>query len=404
MNQLQLMAAEVQTKRASLAEYIGEDYANRKFTEDEQAEIKRRSTELADLHDKLKAQEVIEEIGKKNRYELEQFSKPVDNVGHGGGSRPREDQEEKSLAQLFTESPQFKNARGANRRNVLVDLPDYEAKTTMTTAAGWAPVNARTNIVIPKAVRRPVVADLVPQDMTTLTSIKYMEETTSTNGATTVAEDGLKPESALAFTERTALVVKIATWIPVTEEQLEDVPGVQSLINNRLSLFLALAEETELLTGDGSANHLDGFLHKVTQSQAKGADPTPTAFYKAFTKIRFTGFAEPSGIVMHPNDWEAIATLQDGNGNYVWGRPFDSGPVARLWGIPVIVTTAETENTGLVGDFQAYSHISRRTGVTIRTTDSHSDYFIYNRLVILVEERLSLEIYRANAFCLVTGI
>jgi HK97 family phage major capsid protein len=404
MNQLQTMTEELHDKRKALAQFIGDDWQSRKFTEAEQSDIAAREKELGVLHDQVKAREAIEEAAKRNSDELKQYNTPVDSVGHGNtnASQPTE---QKSLGTLFTESAAWKAAgSGAGRKRMEVDLPNYELKTTMTTAAGWAPVNARTNIVIPLALRRPVVADLVPQDPTINTSIKYMEETTFTNNAATVAENAAKPESALAFTERTALVVKIATWIPVTEEQLEDVPAARSTIDNRLSVMLALAEETELLTGDGSANHLDGFLHKVTQSQAKGGDPTPTAIYKSFTKIRFTGFAEPSGIVMHPNDWEAIATLQDGFGNYIWGRPFDAGPVARLWGVPVIVSPAETENTALVGDFSTYSHISRRTGVTLRTSDQHSTNFIYNVLVILIEERLSLEIYRPSAFCLVTGI
>lgn len=402
MNQLQLMAAEVQTKRASLAEFLGDNWQERKFTDGEYSEIETRRAELADLHDKLKKQESIEELAKGNRYELEQFQKPVDRIGHGGGSRPQEEQ--KSLGQQFVEHPNFANVHGAARKNVQVDLPNYEFKTTMTTAAGWSVNNPRTQVLIPLAMRRPVVADLIPQDTTTLTSIKYMEETTFTNNAAPVAENAAKPESALAFTERTALVQKIATWIPVTEEQLDDVPQARAVIENRLMTMLALAEEVQLLTGSGTPPALNGFLTAVTQSQAKGADPTPTAVYKAFTKVRFTGFAEPSGIVMHPNDWEAIATLQDGNGNYVWGRPFEAGPIARLWGVPVIVTPAETENTILLGDFQTYSHISRKMGVTIRTSDSHASNFTLNVLVILAEERLSLEIYRASAFCLVTGV
>lgn len=404
MNQLQIMAEELRTKRAALAEFVGENWAERKFTDAEQDEIKQRNAELATLHDAFKARELIEDVAAGNKRQLDQFSQPVDRVGFGSPSQQGHPQEEKSLGQQFVEHPNFKNARGAQRKNVQVELPNYEFKTTMTTSAGIAPSNPRTNLVIPYALRRPVVADLIPQDSTTLSAIKYMEETTHTNAADTVSEGGNKPESALAFTERTALVEKIATWIPVTEEQLDDVPQARSIIENRLMTMLAIAEETQLLTGSGTPPDLAGFLTVVTQSQAKGADPTPTAIYKAFTKVRFTGFAEPSGVVMHPNDWEAIATLQDGNGNYVWGRPFEAGPIARIWGVPVIVTPAETENTALVGDFQTYSHISRKMGVTIRTSDSHASNFIANILVILAEERLSLEIYRPTAFCLVTGI
>lgn len=406
MNQLQTMLEEVQTKRAALAELIGDNWEERKFTDEELSEIQTRNKEIADLHDVYKRREAIEQAARSNAMEIKAANTPVDNYGFGmNGGRPQQEAEQKSIGQMFVESAPFVNAgSGSMRKRLEVDFPKYELKTTMTTAAGWAPVNARTNIVIPLAMRRPVVADLVPQDQTQNSVIKYMEETTFTNNAATVAENAAKPESALAFTERTANVVKIATWIPVTEEQLDDVPQARAVIDNRLSVMLALAEETELLTGDGTANHLDGFLHKVTQSQAKGADPTPTAVYKAFDKIRFTGFAEPSGIVMHPNDWEDVATLQDGNGNYVWGRPYDAGPVARLWGVPVIVTPAETQNTALIGDFATYSHISRRMGVTLKTSDSHASNFTLNVTVILIEERLSLEIYRASAFCLVTGV
>lgn len=406
MNQTQVMLEELQTKRADLADYIGENWAERKFTQDEQAEIERRNAEISTLHDEYKKREFAEEIARRNADEIKGWARPVDNVGFGmsGQGKGGQPAEEKSLGQQFVDHPRFKGVSGPDRKNVTVDLPDYEFKTTMTTSAGWAPVNARTNIVIPLAMRRPVVADLIPQDSTTNSSIKYMEETTFTNNAAPVAENAAKPESALALTERNSPVQKIATWIPVTEEQLDDVAQARALIENRLGVMLALAEEVQLLTGNGTPPQLNGFLTAVTQSQAKGADPTPTAIYKSFTKIRFTGFAEPSGIVMHPNDWEAIATLQDGNGNYVWGRPFDTGPVARLWGVPVIVTPAETENTALVGDFTTYSHISRRMGVTIKTSDSHASNFTLNVLVILIEERLSLEIYRPSAFCLVTGI
>lgn len=405
MNKSQELAAQLAAKSAELQSFLGDDPRTRTFSAEDVLEIKRRNDELNELEDKRAAayaeEQEISQIAQKNREMLSQFSTPRDSVGHGSG-RPNDSQdngrEQKSMGQLFVEHAGFKNA--LNKRAATVDLSDFEFKTTMTTSAGFAVNNPRTNIVVPKAQRRPVVADLIPQDSTTLTAIKYMEETTNTNAAAIVAENAVKPESALAFTERTANMAKIATWIPVTEEQLEDVPSVRGIINNRLVLMLQLAEEVELLTGVGN---IAGLIPNAGQTQAKGADPVPSAVYKAFTKIRYTGFAEPDGVVFHPNDWEPVRLLQDSTGRYIWGDPWVEG-IERIWGKPVIVTPAETENTILVGDFGMYSHISRRTGITIKTTDSHSDYFIYNRLVVLAEERLTLEIYRANAFCTVTGV
>lgn len=402
MTEAQRLAQLLQAKSTELKDFMG-DVTTRVFTAEDRAEIKKRDQELNEIEDQRAKAYETEEIAQKNLSRITEFSRPVDNIGHGSaGDNPGGKVAQKSLGELFVATAQYKNRAQGSRFETY--LPDVDMKATMTTSAGFAAPNNRTNIVIPMAQRRPVVADLVPQDNTTLSSIKYMEEATFTNNAATVAEAGPKPESALTFTERNQPVQKIATWIPVTEEQLDDVPTVQGLIENRLNLMLSLTEEVQLLTGDGNSPNLQGFLTKSgIQTQAKGGDPTPSALYKLFTKIRYTGFAEPSGVVFHPNDWQDIRLLQDANGNYIWGSPAEAGP-ERIWGKPVVITTAETENTAFTGDFAMYSHISRRMGATLKVADQHASNFISNILVLLIEERLSLEIYRAAAFGTLTGI
>jgi capsid protein len=429
----------IEQKRAELAKLFNENQKDGKYTLSaaQCQEVRERNEELGTLTKEweeiqaaYKTETEFEEIARRNEAELKaahEVKRPEFPGGEGlapyqpdprlAGLLGQNGGAQKSLGELYIESPEFKHWQeaGAGRlgpgRAIATELKDvkledhFGAKTLMTTTAGWAPFSPRIPRVQLSAQRRPVVADLIPQDTVgAVGAILFMEETTFTNASTTVAENGLKPESALAFTQQTSPIQKIATWLPVTDEQLMDVPQLRAVIDNRLTLMLQLTEETQLLTGNGTPPNLRGFLNATNlQTQAKGADPVPDAFYKAMTKVRFTAFAEVSGLVIHPNDWQDIRLLRTADGIYIWGNPADPGP-ERMWGVPAVITPAITENTGLVGDFAGMSQIFRRQGITIEATNSHDTYFIYNKVAIRIEERLSLVIYRGAAFCQVTGI
>src|SRR6185436_11417625 len=119
----------------------------------------------------------------------------------------------KSIGEIFTDSPVYKSHKGLHdgqphyQYTIGESLDMRSLKTLMTTSAGFAPPNDRTTVVVNFALRRPTVADLVPTDATTLTSVKYMEETTwgtastNANPAAAVAEGDPKPEAEMEWTE-----------------------------------------------------------------------------------------------------------------------------------------------------------------------------------------------------------
>lgn len=408
-------------KRKEGAELFSKGYQN--FSEDEVKQAQHINAECAVIQEVWEGKRDLDGASQQFKAWEKAANTPATEMRHGGKSaeelleleeksaeRNREGgrRYSKSLSELFVESEGYQKREKSQPRIVFTvegfDPQELGIKATLTTTAGFAPEIRRSGRVLDSAQRRPVVADLIPQDTTSDSAVRYMEETTFTNAAAPVAENAAKPESALQWTERTIPVEVIATWIPITQQQLDDVNGIQGLVNNRLTLMLLLTEENQLLNGSGVSPNLLGFYNKPgIQTQAKGADPVPDAFYKGFQKVRTTGFADPTGIVMHPDDWTDVRLLRTADGLYIWGNPSEPGP-ERMWGVPVIQTVAATSGTGLTGDFQLYSHISRRMGIRIDVTDSHADFFQYNKLAIRIEERLSLEIYRATAFCLVTGI
>jgi len=371
-------------------------------------DVRQKNRELDAIHIELEAARDADEMFKKNQAAIRESNRPATSLpmNRGDEGKSREPQREaKSLGQLFVESDQYKNRRGVN--GLTVNLPEFDflaAKTLMETSAGFAPQSIRTGRVVEYAHRRVMVTDIIPQSPIDQNAVVYMEETTSTNSAAERSEGGSAGESALAYTERTSPIREIATFLPVTEIQIEDVAQARSLVDNRLLAFLELRKETQIIAGDGNAPNLEGFLTKSgVQSQALGSDPIPDAIYKAMTKVRATGMAEPSAYITHPNDWQTVRLLRTTDGIYIWGNPSEAGP-ERVWGLPAVITTAETENTGLLGDFQMYSELHNRRGANIKVSDSHSDYFIKGKLAIRADARVALTIYRATAFCKVTGI
>ena len=354
--------------------------------------------EVSDLK-KQRDELVAIEKGRQRASELSaEFNQPAAGIVHPKGSgKP----EVKTFGDLFCESIACKQ-KGAE-----VTIP-INLKTTMTASAGWDPEALRIGRVEEYPLRRISVMDVYPQYTTTFDTIKYMKETTHTNNAAEAAEAAVMGEAALALTETSDVVEKVAVWLPVTDEQLDDVAGLSSYINNRLTYMLKSRIDSQLLEGNGSTPNLWGASNLGSvQTQALGGDPVPDAIFKAMTKVRGTsagtGFAEPSAIVLHPNDWQSVRLLRTADGIYVYGNPTERGP-DTLWGVPVLVTSAKTENTGLVGDFQGYAALFMKGGVTFKVTDSHSTNFIYGIQAIRATVRLAAVYFRDTAFCTVTGI
>ncbi len=404
---LETSRGELQSKREALNEIFAKTrQSNGDYNMDaaQVEDVRAKKEELDDLHKQFKALEEIERLDRDNKTAIEAYERtPVTDVRFP--SKSDEQPKFKSLGEAFAESKMVKDhSFNIGERVELSGVGlAQQFKTTMTTATGFPPENLRSGIVVPSAQRKPRLADYIPQGTTNQAAVIYMSETTFTNNAAPRAENTGAAESALAYTPVTSNVRSIAHFIPVTYEQLADVSGMRDLLDTRMIAMLRLKEEDQLITGNGTAPNLRGFLNlSGVQSQALGSDTVMDAFYKGMDLVRFTGFAEPDLAVVHPLDWQPVALAKTSEGLYIWGNPSQGGP-DRLWGVPVLVTPAITQNTGLVGDFAGYSHISRRQDVTIEIGFVNTN--LTDRVkTVVCEERISLESYRDTAFCKITGI
>ena len=343
----------------------------------------------------------------------------------------------KSIGQMFVDSAEFKSlAGGRNGANmpspwqVAASLTgnSYNVKDVFSALPSGTPGSFGTiqrDAIVTPPTRTKRVRDLFPVRTTTAAVIEYFRQlgfTTlsggGTNNAAPVAERGtggasatfaVKPQSSFQFVGEQAPVRTLAHFEAAHRNVLADEPQLRSIIDNELMYGLRLKEDQQILSGSGSGEELLGVLNTPgIQSYAwsDGADlPVPDTKADALRRaatLSYLAYYEPSGIVMHPNDWEDIELTKDENGQYLLAVSIAVGGEPRVWRMPIVDTPAIATGTALVGAFGTGAQLYDREQASIRISEQHSDFFVRNAIVILAEQRLALAVKRPEAFVEVT--
>ena len=325
----------------------------------------------------------------------------------------------KSLGQMFLDSAEFKSLNGGrnganmpspfqvNRADVtgLWSTKDVYSALPTGTPGSFGSIQRDPIVVPPMRTKR--VRDLFPSRTTTAAVIEYFRMTGFTNNAAAVAERTggaftAKPQSSFAFVGEQAPVRTLAHWEAAHRNVLADEPQLRSIIDNELLYGLRLQEDAQILNGDGTGENLLGIMETsgiqgYDWSDGALKDTKADAIRRAAT-LSFLAYYEPTGVVLHPNDWEDIELSKDDNGQYLVAVSVALGGEPRLWRIPVVDTPAMTEGKALVGAFGTGAQLYDREQASIRISEQHADFFVRNAIVVLAEQRLALAVKRPEAF------
>lgn len=270
------------------------------------------------------------------------------------------------------------------------------------TSGGALVVNDRQDTIVPAVRAMPAFIDIVTHGTTESDTVEYVRVTSETNAAAETAEataagdsSGTKPESAMALEVVTEAVKTVAHWIPATKRSLSDAGQLRTLIDGFLRYGLRQRVNQQIIKGTGSGANLRGIDNiSGTQTQSWDTDQLVT-MRRARTKVKVNGGAIPSAYLMHPNDWEDIELLRDGQDRFYFGGPMALG-TKTVWGLPVVEDEAVNEGNGYVSDW-AMCVLWLREQASVSLSDSHSDYFVRNLVAILAEERVAFGCLRPAA-------
>lgn len=372
------------------------------------AELRGLMGEINEISAKFDAARATQVFYEENNGAMERkYGKPTNRPEFEG-----KDGEEPEKKDFFTRMFEQAESKGGLRKGLDMEVkmdPRLEFKTTMSNSAGYAPFSQRSDVLIPTVQIKPTLMDYLPIIPVDQNSYKFVKETTFTNNAGVKAEGTAFDEAALAATETTVTMERCGVYIPVTEDQLQDVPGARAYLEDRLRAMVKIKAEAQMLTGNGTPPQWNGItaLSNIQSVDASTFGSKFDAVFRAILRIgQFDattyGGALPNLVVLNPADWEDLVTMRDADGRYILQNPGDS-PMQRVWGLPVVQNFTLASGTGLVLD-TSFFPIGLRRDIRVAISDSHDVNFTKGILTVRVDLKGNVISYRDAAAAKITNL
>jgi HK97 family phage major capsid protein len=261
--------------------------------------------------------------------------------------------------------------------------------------------------VVPGIVLQPYnqvhLRDVLSTGTTNSNVIRHLRDNGGEGGPTTVAEGGTKPQMDRDLSIVDANVRKIATYLRVPEEMIEDIPYLTSFLTNIGTEEVLALEDTQILYGDGTGQNLSGlatagnFTAFAAGSTVIGASSNRyDVLGMSSTQMRLAK-RNPSVHLVNPRDYFEMVSAKDTTNNYILRGggngilPVDAG------GTPIVQMNQVASGDFITIDSRA-AQIFFRSNINVRFYEQDQDNAIKNMVTIVIEERLALPIY------FVTGI
>jgi HK97 family phage major capsid protein len=309
----------------------------------------------------------------------------------------------------------FKHLQMGGKSTGAIKIGSFHTKTAIVNATGQnQPLVADMRVpgIVPGVTQRLTVRDLLSQGRTQSNLVQFSRELSATNnaapqtgGSPNSGENISKAESAFTFELDNAPVQTIAHWIPASRQILDDAPQLQDYLNSRLTYFLKLEEEAQLLSGSGSGNNISGLITQAHSFDTTPVSPSSDTYLDilrlAMLQVEDVSKLPPHAVVMHPRDVARLDRIKEtgsgiSSGSYIYSDPH-SRTSPTIWGLPVVSSFSIGEGQFLVGAFKMAAQIWDRSDATVEVSREHDDYFTRNMIAILCEERLALTVYRPSA-------
>ncbi|HEY3413294.1 MAG TPA: phage major capsid protein [Armatimonadota bacterium] len=259
----------------------------------------------------------------------------------------------KNLGSAVVSSKAFRAlaAKESDHASMTIDL---DLKTAFTSSAGMAPQITRTGEIV-ETINYPLtIVDALDQIPALQPTVRIQQETLTAT-AQEIAEAGGYPEGAISFADVDFTVRKIGSILPISDEELEDIPALENLINSRIVFDVISRLNNQLVNGAGTGTLVKGMLHTDNVSTANCGTGSlnktgSRAIFLAKQKLAVSGACVPNVVIINPDDWGSLVTeVASSSGVYMNTAAISTEP-DRIWGMRVVQSDRVAVGTVILFD------------------------------------------------------
>ena len=353
----------------------------------------------------------ITELKRKHGDEIGEVKDQMDSIaerfkaieqeiaGGMGGGMVGSGQRAPGLASQIEQSDGFKHFLEGRDKKVGIPLTGLLTKNTITGDTGSPPSPSdtlgpaqRVSGAVMGAQRQLRIRDLLTVLPCSSNLIEYTRESAFTNNAAPQAGEGVaKAESVITFELAESRIVTIAHFLKASKQSLSDSGWLATFLDRRMRYGVLLAEEVQVVTGDGTGANIDGLLNNATSFTPTTGDTKIDTLRRAIGALEDNDY-QATGILMSPADWLEIEITKDTRGRYIFADPQNSAQ-PQMWGLPVIPTNSMTSGKFLVGAFDMAAVLWDRQQAMVEMFEQDEDNVQKNLVTVRAEERVGLSVF-----------
>lgn len=273
---------------------------------------------------------------------------------------------------------------------------------TLGNVTGALPTTISPNMVMPNERKTHIRSLMMNSRMTDATySYPVFTDKEGTLGIQT--EGSAKSKLDYNVEYKVVSPIVLAATATMSTQILSDIPRLQSYVTQRMVEQLLVKEDSEILSGAGGSNRLNGILTQASAYAPTGSANTSAADRYSYLLNAISQLAQldysPNGIIVNPYAYYELLQVKTTTKEYtapLAGITFLDGTL-RIAGLPIYQTTALAANAFVVGDWSQAEFLTK-DAITVDISTENSDNFEKNLVTIRVEERVGLAVEKPAAF------